>query len=124
MLRFRPTNPDTPTGDLRDSLAVAQVIDDAMKPGNFFVAPDLQIHVTRGLQAYVWEGYDAGGGVIESREVVKWTREVVGTITLTEFTSLEDVQDELVCQIWQAVVGASRLPLTSVEAPLPAFVFG
>ena len=45
-----------------------------------------QIHVTRGLLAHVWEGFDTGGGVIESREAVRWTRELVGTIPLDEFT--------------------------------------
>jgi len=83
-----------------------------------------EIHVTRGLLAYVWEGYDAGGGVIESREAIKWTRELVGTIALADFAELESLHDELICTIWQAVVGTSRLPLHSVEAPLPAFVFG
>jgi hypothetical protein len=83
-----------------------------------------QIHVTRGLLIHAWEGYDAGGGVIESREIVKWTRELVGTIRLADFPDLESVRDELICLIWQAVVGTSRLPLISVEAPLPAFVFG
>ncbi len=82
-----------------------------------------QIHVTRGLLAYAWEGYDAGG-VIESRETVKWLRELVGTIVLGDYSDLEPLQDELICLIWQAVVGTSRLPLTSIEAPLPAFVFG
>lgn len=166
-------------------LALAQVIDEAMRPGNFFAAPEMRlawvsaraetipwelfrgrlversqtrilktflawhvieeneshpasepiisvkldvhekhIHVTRGLLAYVWEGHDAGGGVIESREVVKWTRELVGTLRLGDFTDLDSVRDELICLIWQAVVGSSRLPLHSVEAPLPVFSFG
>jgi len=83
-----------------------------------------QIHVTRGLLAYVWEAYDAGGGVIESREVIRWTRELVSTITLAEFADLDSLRDELIATIWHAVVGTSRLPLHSVEAPLPAYVFG
>jgi hypothetical protein len=185
MLRFRPSQPNAPPGNVADLFAVGQLIDDAMQPGHFFVAPELrltwiagrsetipweifrgrlldanqtrlqmtflswhvleenathpateptisvkldvhdrQLHVTRGLLAYVWEGYDAGGGVIESRETVKWTRELVGTIRLEEFADLESVRDELICLIWQAIVGTSRLPLTSVEAPLPAFSFG
>ena len=81
-----------------------------------------QIHVTRGLLSYIWEAH--GAGVIESREVVKWTRELVGTITLDEYAGLDELRDELICLIWQAIVGTSRLPLTSVEAPLPAFTFG
>ncbi len=164
-------------GDVADLLAVGQLIDAAMQPGNFFAAPELRltwifaraetipweifrgrlveptrsqktflswhvlqdaepvisvkldvherrIYVTRGFLAYVWEGYDAGGGVIESRETTKWTRELVGAVLLAEFADLESLHDELICLLWQAVVGTSRLPLTSVEAPLPAFSFG
>src|SRR5205809_5884632 len=37
-----------------------------------------QIHVVRGLDSYVHEGYDAGGGVFLSRERRKWVRELVG----------------------------------------------
>jgi hypothetical protein len=103
--------------------------DDPRTPSEPLIAVRLdvharQIHVTRGLLAHVWEAVDAGGGVIESRETIKWTRELVGTITLAEFADLETLRDELICTIWQAVVGTSRLPLHSVEAPLPAYVFG
>lgn len=185
MLRIRPLTANAPHSAVADLFAVGQLIDDAMLPGHFFVAPELrltwsaarsetipweifrgrlvdatqtrlqktflswhvieenathpaaepnisvkldvherQVHVTRGLLAYVWEGYDSGGGVIESRESVKWTRELVGTMRLDEFADLDSVRDELICLIWQAIVGTSRLPLTSVEAPLPAFSFG
>jgi hypothetical protein len=34
------------------------------------------------------------------------------------------LHDELICLLFQAVVGTSRLPLTSVEAPLPVFTLG
>lgn len=166
-------------------LDIANVIDDAMRPGHFFVAPSIctrwiaarsetiaweifrgrlvdtahtreqrtflswhilevsdaderaepmlsvkldvnakMIHVTRGLRCLVWEGYDAGGGVIESRQVERGTRELVGSIVLDEHASLDSVRDELICLIWQAFVGTSRLPLTSIEAPLPVFTFG
>ena len=82
-----------------------------------------QIHVTRGLLCHAWEACDVGGG-IESRETIRWTRELVGTILLEEYADLECVRDELICLLWQAVVGTSRLPLISVEAPLPGYVFG
>jgi hypothetical protein len=82
------------------------------------------LHVVRGLECHVWEGYDSGGGVILSRETRKWVRELVGTIRLAEFTTCEELLDEIICQLFHAVVGVSRLPLTSVEAPLPAFSFG
>jgi hypothetical protein len=83
-----------------------------------------EVHVVRAIHCYAWEGYDAGDNVILSRETKKWVRELVGTIHLTEFASADDLLDEVICQLFQAVVGTSRLPLTSVEAPLPAFIFG
>ncbi len=85
---------------------------------------DRQVHVVRALNSYVWEGYDAGGNVFLSREVRKWVRELVGTLPLGQFSSGEEFRDELVGRVFQAVVGTSRLPLTSVEASLPAFSLG
>jgi hypothetical protein len=83
-----------------------------------------QLHVVRGLESYVWEGYDAGGSVYLSRERRKWVRELVATIFLDRFADMEELRDELACQLFQAVVGTSRLPLSSIESPLPAFSFG
>jgi hypothetical protein len=82
------------------------------------------LYVVRGIDSYVWEGYDAGGGVILSRERRKWVRELVGTVNVSDFAHQDDLRDELICLLFLAVVGTSRLPLTSVEAPLPAFSFG
>ncbi|HEV3446313.1 MAG TPA: hypothetical protein VG099_16840, partial [Gemmataceae bacterium] len=82
------------------------------------------LHVVRSIHCYAWEGYHAGDNVYLSRETRKWLRELVGTIKLRDFTALQAVGDELICLLFQAVVGASRLPLTSVEAPLPAFSLG
>lgn len=82
------------------------------------------LHVVRGLDSYVWEGYDAGGNVYLSRERRKWVRELVHTIRLDSFADIEELRDELACSLFQAVVGTSRLPLSSVESPLPAFSFG
>jgi hypothetical protein len=83
-----------------------------------------ELHVVRGLESYVWEGYDSGGGVYLSRERRKWVRELVGTVPLRAFATAAELRDELSCRLFHAVVGASRLPLLSVEAPLPAFSFG
>jgi len=83
-----------------------------------------QLHVVRGLDSYVWEGYDAGGSVFLSRERRKWVRELVRTIRLDRFPDSEELRDELACALFQAVVGTSRLPLSSVETPLPQFSFG
>jgi hypothetical protein len=83
-----------------------------------------ELHAVRGLESYFWEGYDSGGGVYLSRERRKWVRELVGTLPLRSFANAEELHDELICRLFHAVVGASRLPLLSVEAPLPAFTFG
>jgi hypothetical protein len=80
-----------------------------------------QVHVVRAVLSYVHEGYDAGGNVILTREVQKWVRELVGTI---DVASADELLDDVSGRLFQAVVGTSRLPLTSVEAPLPAFTFG
>ncbi len=83
-----------------------------------------RLYVVRGIDSYVWEGYDSGGGVILSRERRKWVRELVGAVAVGDFADAEELHDELICLLFQAVVGTSRLPLTSTEAPLPAFSFG
>jgi hypothetical protein len=83
-----------------------------------------RLHVTRAILSHVWEGYDAGGNVILSRETTRWVRELVATIDLDQFPLESDLRKELSLRIFQAVVGTSRLPLTSVEAPLPGFSLG
>ncbi len=83
-----------------------------------------ELHVVRSLDSYAWEGYDSGGNVYRSRETRKWLRERVGTIALDAFGQTAELIDELACQLFLAVVGTSRLPLSSLETPLPAFSFG
>jgi hypothetical protein len=82
------------------------------------------IYVARGILCQVVEGYDGGNNVFLSRETRKWIRELVATLPLDQFPTAADLRDELLCRILQAVVGTSRLPLTSVEAPLPEFSLG
>ncbi|MCI0639119.1 MAG: hypothetical protein L0Y72_28360 [Gemmataceae bacterium] len=82
-----------------------------------------EIHVVRGILAYVWEPFDSGGNVIESREVQRWTRELVGTLRWQDYDEILLV-GELEELVWQGLVGTSRLPLNSVETPLPEFVLG
>jgi hypothetical protein len=83
-----------------------------------------EVHVVRGIDSYVHEGYDSGGGVFLTRERRRWVRELVGTVELGRFRDLEELRDELICLLFNAVVGTSRLPLAPVETPLPAFSFG
>jgi hypothetical protein len=83
-----------------------------------------QLHVTRAVHCYAWEGYHAGDNVYLSREVAKWLRELVGTVNLAEFGDPQPLHDEVAYLLFRAVVGLSRLPLTSVEAPLPGFSLG
>jgi hypothetical protein len=89
-----------------------------------FEAGSCQIHVVRGFRCLVWEGYHAGANVYLSRRVDKWVYELSGTIDATRFTDLTKLADELICRLFLAVVGSSRLPLISTEAPLPEFTLG
>jgi len=82
------------------------------------------IFVTRGILSHVWEGYDSGNNVFLSREAIRWVRELIADISLAEFADTEVLRDELAGQLFLAVVGTSRLPLTSIEAPLPGFTLG
>jgi hypothetical protein len=81
-----------------------------------------QLHVVRGVDSYVWEGFGAAG-VVEGREVRRWVLELIGTIALSRITSALELRDELGYLLHRAVVGA-RLPLAPEEAPLPGFTFG
>lgn len=83
-----------------------------------------QLYVVRGLLCYVWEGYQAEGNVYLSREVVRWVRELVGTVELTRFSDVAALREELAGRLFRAVIGLSRLPLTSPESPLPGFSLG
>lgn len=85
---------------------------------------DGMLFVTRSIQCRVHEGYDAGGGVFETREAIKWVRELVGSVRHADIGSAGRLRDELAGVLLQAVVGTSRLPLTSVESPLPQFTLG
>ena len=81
------------------------------------------MHVTRGFRCRVWRAVDVGGG-IESEQVEAWVRELVGTLRLEDVASPEAIVAEIQSLIWHAIVGTSRLPLTSLEAPLTQFTFG
>jgi len=82
-----------------------------------------KLYVTRGLLLYVTEPYDAGCNVIETRRATRWNRELVGEVDFGSLT-MGQLREEIARLIFRAVVGLSRLPLTSVEAPLPGFSLG
>ncbi len=81
------------------------------------------IHVTRQILTHVFEGYEDSPGVILSRPAQKWVAELVGTIDLACFPP-DALPLELGTYLLLAIVGTSRLPITSLESPLPAFSLG
>jgi hypothetical protein len=85
--------------------------------------PARRIHVTRSIACRGFEAYTEGSAIL-SRETIRRVRELVGTIDLDRLTTCAEIQDELTALLFFAVVGVSRLPLTSLEAPLPAFTLG
>jgi hypothetical protein len=89
-----------------------------------FAADESAVFVTRGLLLRRHEPRHDGGRVIETQEVVRWHRELVGTVGLNQFRQAGPLRDELACMLFFAVVGLSRLPLTSIESPLPGYSLG
>jgi hypothetical protein len=82
-----------------------------------------QVHVTRSILCRSWEGYVEGAEAL-SRETTRRIRELIGTVDLSRAWTAADLHDELIALLFLAVVGTSRLPLTSLEAPLPEFTLG
>ncbi len=89
-----------------------------------FAKDEGRLYVVRAIHSYAWEGYHAGDNVYLSREVKKWVRELAGTVELRDVQDADALRTLLAQRITQAVIGTSRLPLTSVEAPLPEFTLG
>jgi hypothetical protein len=77
------------------------------------------VHVTRAVLCHAHTVTTTSANVVEVTESTRWIRELVGTIKPSP-----DMCDELSGLVFQAVVGTGRLPLTSQEAPIPAFTFG
>lgn len=80
-----------------------------------------QIHVIRGVFCRAWVATEDSGAIL-SRQVRKRVRELIGTIDLK--LHADSLRMELATLLLQAVVGTSRLPLTSWESPLPEFQTG
>jgi len=83
-----------------------------------------EIYVTRAIECRVQEGFESAAGVFETSETTKWVRELVGTARTADLKTAGRLRDELSGLLLQAVIGVSRLPLTSLESPLPAFTLG
>jgi len=83
-----------------------------------------QVHVTRSIRCRSWEAYSDNAGAVLSRANVRRVRELLGTIDLSFINSPELFRDELMALLHLAIVGTSRLSLTSVETPMPEFTFG
>lgn len=83
-----------------------------------------RVYCTRAILCHAHETYDAGDNVLLTREVQRWQRELVGVAVLDDLPDAGALRDELACLVFQAVVGTNRLPLTSIETPLPGFALG
>lgn len=81
------------------------------------------LFVTRSIRCHTHEVTEERG-LLQTRPVVRRIRELIGTVSLQERTSLTDLHDELVVLLTRAVVGCHRLPITSLESPMPEFSCG
>jgi hypothetical protein len=81
------------------------------------------IYVTRQIYSEAYEAYDESPGVIVTRPVRKWVAELVGTIERPKIDT-DALAAELGQLLFLAVIGTSRLPITSLESPLPDFSLG
>ncbi len=77
-------------------------------------------YVTRQILVHAFEACEDTPGVILSRPVRKWVAELVATVATTRILTELVVASRTV----SAVIGTSRLPITSLESPLPAFSLG
>ncbi len=82
----------------------------------------VRAHVVRRVLMHAFEAYEGSPGVILTREVERWAGELVGSIDLG--LSSDELARELGVYLFAAIVGTSRLPITSLESPLPSFSLG
>ncbi len=87
-----------------------------------YQAEPARVFVTRQILTHAFEAYEDAPGVILTRPVQKWVAELIGTIELTDLS--RDLAEELSTYVLLSVIGTSRLPITSLESPLPAFSLG
>ena len=82
-----------------------------------------RVHVLRMILTHAFEAYEDPPGVILTRPIQKWVRELVGSLAVAKESS-EQIAAELETLLLLAVIGTSRLPITSLESPLPSFSLG
>lgn len=113
-----PNAPQGPPGDDANAPSVALRWDAARE----------ELYVTRAILIRGWEVYESRPGFLESRPAARWSSELVGTIDFRapwrRAASQDEHRRELAVVLAQAWTGVSRLPITSVEAPLPSFSLG
>ncbi len=78
------------------------------------------------VRSFLVHGHEAieENGVLTTRPALKWLRELVGSLSCQEYDDLAAFQADLEHLVHLAFVGTSRLPVTSLESPLPAFNLG
>lgn len=84
---------------------------------------DSRLFVVRSVLVHGHEAYEEGG-VVQARPVVKWLRELVGSLAYLEYRDPAALRADVQHLLHLAFVGTSRLPVTSLESPLPAFSLG
>ncbi len=92
-----------------------------------YQAEENRLYVVRHIQVYGHEAYESAPHVIETRAVRKWTRELAGWVDVARGdAAISEDQIAAGCRrlLFQAVCGASRLPVASHESQLPAFAVG
>ncbi|MEK6234353.1 MAG: hypothetical protein N2C14_06555, partial [Planctomycetales bacterium] len=84
---------------------------------------DAAVFVARVILVHGHEAHDDDRGMIVTRPVIKPQTELVGEIDprTVDAKTLRGAVCEL---LFKAVVGISRLPVTSIESPLPEFSLG
>lgn len=82
------------------------------------------LFVTRSILIHAHEAYEAEDRTILTRPVQRSVEELVGQIDLKLPLNMERLSSVLRDTLFRAIVGSSRLPITSVESPLPAYSLG
>ncbi|WP_145255681.1 hypothetical protein [Planctomycetes bacterium Pan216] len=83
-----------------------------------------RLYVVRSILVHGHEAYEDDDRTIKTREVRKGQRELVGSLPLDESLDEAGFRRLLNVTLKRAVLGTSRLPITSIESPLPAFSLG